>query len=220
MKRLTEVNYYDLLDISPKASFEEVQAAYDEAKATYASNSIITYSLFTQEEREQIIARLVEAYKTLTNSHLRREYNELLIENGELSADEIQGLASEGTGLPETRLREVTVESITPEKEFSSAGETPGDNLELFAAQAYITGSSIRMVRMNREMSLEEVYRKTNIPKQTLEDIEEDNFEELPALVYLKGFLKVYPQTLKVDQALMVGGYVKRYLEWKTTGQK
>jgi len=221
MKRLTEVNYYDLLDISPKASFEEVQAAYDEAIATYASNSIITYSLFTQEEREQISARLLEAYKTLTDTHLRREYNESLIEKGELSSDEIQGLASEGSGLPKTRLREVTVESITQEKGLSSATEkTPGDNLELFAAHAYITGSSIRMVRMNREMSLEDVYRKTNIPKQTLEDIEEDNFEELPALVYLKGFLKVYAQTLTVDQALMVDGYVKRYLEWKTTGQK
>ena len=220
MKRLIEANYYELLDISPKASFEEVQAAYDEAKVTYASNSIITYSLFTPEEREQIIARLVEAYKTLTNTHLRREYNELLIENGELSLDEIEGLGSEGTGPSETRLREVTVESITEEREFSSPTETPGDNLELFPAQPYISGSSIRMVRMKKEMSLEEVYRKTNIPKQTLEDIEEDNFEKLPALVYLKGFLKVYAQTLMVDQTLMVEGYVRRYLEWKTTGQK
>jgi len=220
MKRLTEANYYDLLDISPKASFEQVQAAYDEAIAAYASNSIVTYSLFTKEEREQIIARLLEAYKTLTNTHLRREYNEVLIEKGELSPDEIQGVASEGTGLPETQLREVTAESIIQERESSSAGQTFGDNLELFAAHAYITGSSIRMVRMNREMSLEEVYRKTNIPKQTLVDIEEDNFEKLPALVYLKGFLKVYAEILKVDQTLMVDGYVKRYLEWKTTGQK
>jgi DnaJ-class molecular chaperone len=220
MKRLAEVNYYDLLDISPKASFEEVQAAYDEAMAAYASDSIVTYSLFTKQEREQVVARLLEAYKTLTNTHLRREYNELLIKKGELSPDETQGLASKGTGMPETRLREVTVESIAHEKEFSGAGETPADNLELFAAHTYITGSSIRMVRTNREMSLEEVYRKTNIPKQTLEDIEEDNFERLPALVYLKGFLKVYAQALMVDQALMVNGYVKRYLEWKTTGQK
>jgi len=220
MKRLTEVNYYDLLDISPKASFEEVQAAYDEAIAAYASDSIVTYSLFTQEEREHIIARLVDAYKTLTNTHLRREYNEFLIEKGELFPEEIQGVASEGTGLPETRLREVTVESLIQEKEFSGAGQSPGNNLELFGAHASITGSSIRMVRMNREMSLEEVYRKTNIPKQTLEDIEEENFEKLPALVYLKGFLKAYADTLKVDQALMVEGYVKRFLEWKTTGQK
>jgi len=125
MKRLTEVNYYDLLDISPKASFEEVQAAYDEAIAAYASDSIVTYSLFTKQEREQIIARLLEAYKTLTNTHLRREYNELLIEKGELSQDEIRGLASEGTGLPETRLREVTVESITHEERVQQCRRNP-----------------------------------------------------------------------------------------------
>lgn len=220
MKRLTELNYYDLLDISPNASFEEVQAAYDEALAAYASDSMVTYSLFTQEEREHIIARLVEAGKTLTNTQLRREYNELLVEKGELSPDEIQRVASESTGTPETRLREVTVESLIQEKQVSGAGQSPGDNLELFGAHTYISGSSIRMVRVDRDMSLEDVYRKTNIPKQTLEDIEEENFEKLPALVYLKGFLKSYAHTLKVDQALMVDGYVKRFLEWKTTGQK
>jgi len=63
MKPLTEQNYYDLLGVSPKASFEEVQSAYDEAVSIYSNDSIPTYSLFTQEEREQILARLVDAYK-------------------------------------------------------------------------------------------------------------------------------------------------------------
>ena len=220
MKRLTENNYYSLLGISPKASFEEVQSAYDEARATFDHNSVATYALFTQEERDQILARLVDAYKTLTNTHLRREYNEFLMEKGELSSDEIGESSSITAELPETRLREVPVESLIQEEASTSADRASQHNLDLFGAHAYVTGTSIKMIRMEREMSLQDVYRKTNIPKQTLEDIEEENFEKLPALVYLKGFLRAYADVLGIDRAQMMDGYLKRFLEWKTTGQK
>jgi curved DNA-binding protein CbpA len=220
MRRLTKKNYYSLLGISPKASFEEVQSAYDEARATFAHNSLATYALLSQEERDQILARLVDAYKTLTNTQLRREYNEFLIEKGELSSDEIGKSSSITDEPPETRLREVSVESLIQEKASSSADRASQHNLDLFGAHAYVTGASIKMMRIERELSLQEVYRKTNIPKQTLEDIEEENFERLPALVYLKGFLRAYADTLSVDRTQMMDGYLKRFLEWKTTGQK
>ena len=73
------------------------------------------------------------------------------------------------------------------------------------------------MIRTTKEISLEEIYKKTNIPQKTLENIEEERFEKLPALVYLKGFLKTYAKILQVDQIEMVDGYMKRYLEWKNT---
>jgi len=86
--------------------------------------------------------------------------------------------------------------------------------------QTRVTGKSIKVLRTAREISLEEIYRKTKIPKKTLNDIEKEHFEELPALVYLKGFLKSYAEILDADRSQMVDGYVKRYLEWKNTSQK
>lgn len=220
MRRLTEQNYYELLGVSPRASFEEVQSAYDGAVSTYSDDSVATYSLLTQEERRHVMTRLVDAYKTLTNSHLRREYNQLLIEKGELSPQEIVPYPAEEPASPEGELREVSVESLSMEGKSGGRGETSGSNLDLFDGYASVTGKSIKMVRLARDMSLEEVYRKTNVPKQTLEAIEEEDFENLPALVYLKGFLKVYADALKVDRAQMVDGYVKRFLEWRTTDRK
>jgi len=220
MKRLTEQNYYVLLGVSPKASFEEVQSAYDEAVSIYSSDSISTYSLFTQEEREQILARLVDAYKILTNSQLRKEYNKILVEKGELSPQEIGFSSLEETAVPKGKLREVSVESLIQEEKSENLNQTCDTTLDLFNGYTSVTGKSIKMVRLAREMTLEEAYRKTNIPKQTLKDIEEEHFEKLPALVYLKGFLKAYAGALTVNQAQMVDGYVKRFLEWKTTVQK
>ena len=220
MKRLTEQNYYVLLGVSPKASFEEVQSAYDEAVSIYSNDSISTYSLFTQEEREQILARLVDAYKILTNSQLRKEYNQILVEKGELSPQKIGFSSLEETAVPKGKLREVSVESLIQEEKSENLNQTSDTTLDLFNGYTSVTGKSIKMLRLAREITLEEVYRKTNIPKQTLKDIEEEHFEKLPALVYLKGFLKAYAGALTVNQAQMVDGYVKRFLEWKTTGQK
>jgi curved DNA-binding protein CbpA len=218
MERLTEQNYYKLLGVSPKASFEEVRSAYDQAVGIYSTDSLATYSLLTQEERERILSRLVDAYKTLTNSQLRREYNHSLIENGELSPQEIGFPSLEDSNGVKGKLREVSVESLIQIEESSDKENQPSDpNLDLFEEQTSVTGKSIKMLRTAREISLEEIYRRTNIPKKTLEDIEEENFEELPALVYLKGFLKAYAKILDVNQTQMAEGYVKRYLEWKNT---
>jgi len=221
MKRLTEQNYYTLLGISPKASFEEVRSAYDQAMGIYSADSIATYSLLTREERERMLSRLIDAYKTLTNSQLRKEYNSFLIEKGELSPQEIRFSSLEDSNTASGKLREVSVESLIQREERAENGNQPsGDDLDLPENLTSVTGRDIKMLRIAREISLEEIYRKTNIPKKTVEDIEEENFERLPALVYLKGFLKTYAKALNVDQAQMVDGYIERFLEWKNTCQK
>jgi len=218
MKRLTEQNYYNLLDISPNASFEEVRSAYDQAMSIYSTDSIPTYSLFTQKERKLILSRLTEAYKTLTNSQLRKEYNHSLIEKGELSPKEIGSSLPEDSNIDKGKLQEVSAESLIQKEEIEENEHPPsGRSLDLFDNQISVTGKRIKMIRTTKEISLEEIYKKTNIPQKTLEDIEEERFEKLPALVYLKGFLKTYAKILQVDQIEMVDGYMKRYLEWKNT---
>lgn len=221
MKRLTEQDFYTLLGISPKASFDEVRSAYDEAVGIYSSDSVATYTLFTEKEREQILSRLLDAYKTLTNTQLRREYNYSLIEKGELSPEELGFSSAEDSISVKGKLRDVSAESLIQEEEKAQDYEQlPETDLDPFEYETPITGKSIKMLRTSREISLEEIYRKTNIPKKTLEDIEEENFEELPAFVYLKGFLKNYAKILGIDQTRMVNGYVKRYREWKNTFQR
>jgi DnaJ-class molecular chaperone len=221
MKRLGEQNYYNLLDISPKASFGEVRSAYDQAMNTYSNDSISTYSLFTQKERGLILSRLAEAYKTLTDSELRKEYNHFLIETGEFSPQEIAFSPLEDSNITEGRLVEVSVESLIQKEKKAENESLPSNrNFTLFDSQNSVTGKDIKTIRRTKEMGLEEIFKQTSIPRETLEDIEEERFEKLPALVYLKGFLKAYAKILQVNQTEMVDGYVKRYLEWKNTYQK
>ncbi|MBW2309819.1 MAG: helix-turn-helix domain-containing protein [Deltaproteobacteria bacterium] len=221
MKRITQQNYYELLDISPQASTQEVRWAYDQAMNIYSADSVPTYSLLPEKERDLILSRLVDAYKTLTNGQLRAEYNQALLESGELIPEQL-GLSSlEQSDTINGKLRDVKVESLLSGEETGESQELPaGDSFDLLDIYSAVSGKDIQAMRIAKEISVEDINRKTNIPKKTLENIEEERFEELPALVYLKGFLKTYARILHVNEHQMVDGYVKRLREWKASCQR
>ncbi len=217
MKRLIEQNYYELLGVSPRASHEEIKDAYEDTMRIYSEESVATYCLVGPEEREELLERLFEAYKTLTNEEARRKYNKSLIKSGEYSVQDLDFVEE-----PKTRLREVKTEDlIKKDKEEEGNNERHGSReTYLFEKLTYVTGKEIQKVRSEKGIGLEEVYRKTNIPRRILECIEDENFDVLPEIVYLKGFLKAYAKLLGVDQEKMAEGFLKRYEEWKNTSPK
>lgn len=57
--------YYDLLEISPGASAEEIERAYQRAIKGYAGDSPALYALFTPEEKQRMLLKIEEAYRAL-----------------------------------------------------------------------------------------------------------------------------------------------------------
>ena len=53
-------------------------------------------------------------------------------------------------------------------------------------------GAALRAARLKRGQSLEAVAQQTRIPKRYLEFLENGRFDEFPAAVYMRGFLKGY----------------------------
>lgn len=60
-------------------------------------------------------------------------------------------------------------------------------------------GPILRAARLKRGQSLEAVAQQTRISKRFLEALEENRFEQFPAVVYLRGFLKGYCEYLDVN---------------------
>lgn len=53
-------------------------------------------------------------------------------------------------------------------------------------------GAALKAARTRKALTLEAAAQQTRIPRKHLEALENDRFEELPAPVYLRGFLKSY----------------------------
>ena len=58
-------NYYEILNISPGASRQEIEDAYIRDKSLYGSDSVALYSLYSSEERESMMKKAADAYETL-----------------------------------------------------------------------------------------------------------------------------------------------------------
>ncbi len=72
------LTYYQILDISPGVDAKEIQDGYYRIREAFGKNSLASYSLYSQEEREQISLLLEEAYHTLIDPNARREYDQIL----------------------------------------------------------------------------------------------------------------------------------------------
>ena len=75
MRNFEELNFYEILEISMDASHFKIKRAYESALKVYSKESLLTYTLFSEEERENIIRRIEEAYNTLSDKTKRAAYD-------------------------------------------------------------------------------------------------------------------------------------------------
>ena len=72
-----------------------------------------------------------------------------------------------------------------------------------------ITGALIRELREARGLTLDEVALQTKVRRGVLQAIEEADIPNLPARVYLRGFLTQVGRVLKVDRNRLAEGYLR-----------
>jgi len=75
MNKFEELNYYEILEIPVNASSFEIRRAYRNAVEVYSDHSLLTYSLFSAEERVNILKKLEDAYNTLIDRTKRIAYD-------------------------------------------------------------------------------------------------------------------------------------------------
>ena len=87
MKPFKEQNFYEVLEVSPDAVPLDIRRAYKQSFALYQDDSIASYSFFSEEERQEILSRIEQAYLTLINPEARTAYDQSLIASGLLDEE-------------------------------------------------------------------------------------------------------------------------------------
>lgn len=70
-------NYYEVLEVETNSTLQEIHNAYVRAKNAYSGDSAALYSLMTQDECDQILNQIEEAYSILGTAEKRREYDKV-----------------------------------------------------------------------------------------------------------------------------------------------
>jgi flagellar biosynthesis protein FlhG len=195
MKWIEEQTYYEILEVNPTATVKEIQMAYEHAKETFHSDSLAIYSLFSEEEINEIQVAIEEAYRVLMDEALRRRYDQ---SHFQMPRGQKWEKPSE-------------VQGISWEKETS----LPFTDLSIDAGEEIYRGKTLRQIRERIGVDLKTISAETKINMKILEWIEDEALEKLPALVYLKGFLKGYAQSLGLDPQKVIEGYVQFLSESK-----
>ncbi|QAT84625.1 DnaJ domain-containing protein [Corallococcus coralloides] len=75
MKPFAQQTYYELLEVPPTATDEEIRAAHQRLMELYSPDSIAVYALGDPEQVEALRERMNEAMEMLTDADLRVEYD-------------------------------------------------------------------------------------------------------------------------------------------------
>ncbi|HAK58960.1 MAG TPA: hypothetical protein DCO77_01075 [Nitrospiraceae bacterium] len=228
VKKIEDLNYYELLEIDPRASTQEVYRAYDRIKKVYEPNSVALYSLFSPEETAILRQRIEEAYRTLINDPKRKEYDMVLRELRELPEPEPEAQRMPTYQPPPVQQRPVVVRKPAEREPFlgnetrpqPAPSAPPPQQAEVPVPEqprpapltiTEFTGTAIRAVRENAGLSIRDVAGITKISERYLGYIEKEEFKKLPARAYLKGFLPQYAKAIGLDPERMTGDYLRRY---------
>jgi flagellar biosynthesis protein FlhG len=195
MKGIRDQTHYEILEVSPTATTKDIQRAYEHAKETFHADSMAVYSLFSEEDVKEIEEAVEEAYRVLTDESLRKSYDQ-----------------THSRTMGEQPLEKPYEARVVPREKRAPLSFT---DLSFNPEVEHYRGRELKQVRERIGLELQTLSKETKISLKILEFLEEENFEKLPALVYLKGFLKSYAQCLGLDPQKVVEGYLQSMGESK-----
>jgi curved DNA-binding protein CbpA len=192
MKPLDEQDHYEVLEIARTARLEEVERAFHIARATYAEDSLALYSIFESDGATVIRDRIETAYRVLSNTQARREYDEMMFGVSEVVRE------------PEPLSAPDYSPSAEVYEEMEAEAEEGGQTFD---------GRGLRRARLRRGIELDQIADITKISCTNLRYLEDENFGDLPAGVYVRGFVTAYARVIGVDPKRVASDYMARVEE-------
>ena len=189
-------NLYEVLGVARTAADDEIRRAYKRQREVFRDGSFPVVSIVTEKALRDEQARIEEAYDTLLDPNRRRSYD--------LSTFPLE--QPEGAAPPK---------AIDPRRADELLQLAHEVSREVHAETEW-SGALLRKVREVQNVELVEIAQRTKISSMHLSAIEEERTGDLPALVYVQGFLQEYAKFLKLDPTQVARTYLRRVRERAT----
>lgn len=223
---ISSQNFYEVLELSQDASRVQIREAYIRMKNTYSQENRALYSLISDEDLEGALERLDQAYGVLYDEHKRKAYDENLVQDA--PSDSVEGKSVESKSLSRQSDPWVQEGDNKPVKkrQFAQSMRFSGSSLNeatqgkiqalVDECEAY-DGNFLKCLREIQDVTLDELQGKTKVSLQYIIALENNDFQTLPSVVYVKGFLKICLQYLGVQKGIdkIVSDFVESYKGWQ-----
>ena len=190
MKPFSEQTYYEILELEPNATPDQIERGYRVARSTYATDSLATYSVYDESELGALQERIELAHSVLSDPQRRAAYD-----------------ASLGAG---PRVELALSFADEDERDLENAPQIRG--FEEALDDGPFDGAKLRRWRIARGIELDRIASTTKVSVSYLRSLEEERFDVLPATVYVRGFLTAYVRAVGLDAERVVPGYMERVL--------
>jgi flagellar biosynthesis protein FlhG len=188
-----EQNLYELLEIYPGASEEEVRRGLKRIRDLFGHGALAMSGVCSDTERETYQRMAQDAHATLVDKARRREYDRIAFPDGFPHAL-VGGGSIRTPGL---------AQRVTRPHETLPRVEVPGDQL--------VDGAFLGKERRQRGIELVDISNRARISVSYLEAIEEERFDDLPAAVYTRGFVTEFARFLKIDPGRAASDFMAKY---------
>ncbi len=197
MNEEVQQDLYVLLELDPGATDDEIRRAYKKLTTLFDPTGPVMYGLYSQREALRLARKLREAYETLMDPEKRRNYDRSVYPEGH----------------PSLRRADERVAAAPPRPR----AELPADPLGALGLppETPLLGTVIARVRQICNLTLEDIADRTKISMFTLRCIERDAYADLPAPVYLRGFVRQIATLLRLDGDRAVVDYMEAFDAWR-----
>lgn len=209
MKTFEGENYYQILNVSGGASTTEIRRAYMNTLEIYKEDSIATYSLFSSEQREIFLQAIEKAFDTLIDDNKRAAYNRMLVDTGQVDPGTFFKQSSEKPAAYSNTQGISKEKSLTQWVQKKSEAPEIKSLIDQMLSKELLSGKDLKQLREAFGIEIQEIYGITRISSAVLNMIEADKFDDLPAEIYLKQFLKSYAEILQIDPQHVIEGYFR-----------
>jgi flagellar biosynthesis protein FlhG len=215
---------YGVLGVAPTASSDELERAYRFCRDMYGEDSVATYSLLDAEESRGARERVEEAWQVLGDPARRQAYD---VSHGFQPS---QTAAHVPAPMPPPIVREESEPDPVPESPARPPAATttwpaavrmepvpvvparrepaPAMPAAPVVLAEPVTGPALRRFREQVGVSLRDISNRSKVGVRYFEYIEQDRHADLPAPVYLRGFLQEYARAVGLDPRCTAEAYL------------
>lgn len=207
MNTETKHHYYEILEVPQNATQQEIAIAYQKAKRTYSSQNPALYTMFDKAEADMLQTMIDEAFAVLGNDTYRNIYEKRrqakIFDETELSIESIRAAGLELFG--DTAAKKTVEPVLKISYEVDEAFEK--EILE----QNQWTGAFLKRVREYKKVSVESLNEKTKINTWYIHALEKMDVNNLPAPVFVRGYIIQIARSLNIDDKQVTDSYMKIY---------